>query len=69
VVVFIREFNEAIGYSPTIREIGDAMGMMSSNGVHCHLIALEKKGYLTHQAKKSRTIQLIDCDDITAEAR
>lgn len=38
------------GRSPTVREIGDAMGIGSTNGVSDHLKALERKGYLARSA-------------------
>ncbi len=44
------------GYPPTIREIGEAFGIRSTNGVNDHLKALERKGYLTRGDKKSRTL-------------
>lgn len=39
------EANAAM-YSPTVREIAAAFGFKSPNGVSCHLVALERKGYL-----------------------
>jgi SOS-response transcriptional repressor LexA len=46
---FIRKSIEERGYPPTLREIGEYMGIRSTNGVNDHLRALEKKGYLKHQ--------------------
>lgn len=48
----------AAGYAPTLREIGDALGMVSTNGVKDCLRALEKKGLLTCGEKKARTLVL-----------
>lgn len=48
---------EEVGYPPTIRELGDALGIRSTNGVNDHLKALEKKGYLTREDAKSRTMR------------
>lgn len=48
---------EEEGYPPTIRELGDALGIRSTNGVNDHLKALEKKGYLTREDAKSRTMR------------
>lgn len=48
---------EEVGYPPTIRELGNALGISSTNGVNDHLKALEKKGYLTREDGKSRTMQ------------
>jgi repressor LexA len=46
------------GYSPTLREIGNHMGIRSTNGVNDHLRALERKGYIKREGMKSRTLQL-----------
>jgi repressor LexA len=43
------------GFPPTIREIGDQLGIGSTNGVNDHLKALERKGYLLRTGSKSRT--------------
>lgn len=46
------------GYGPTVREIGLEFGILSPNGVVCHLKALEKKGLITREPNMSRAIQL-----------
>lgn len=45
------------GYPPTLREIGNKLGIRSTNGVNDHLRALERKGYLTREDMKSRTLR------------
>lgn len=57
---FIREKMSGRGYGPTVREIGEAFGISSPNGVMCHLKALEKKGLITREPNMSRAIQLTD---------
>lgn len=47
------------GYPPAIREIADHMGLRSSNAVRDHLVALERKGYITRTRYKSRAITLV----------
>jgi len=56
VLDFIQEKIEAWGYPPTIREIGQHLGIRSTNGVADHLKALKRKGYLTQRGMKSRTL-------------
>ncbi len=51
------------GYPPTLREIGEHMGIRSTNGVNDHLKALERKGYLVREELKSRALRPIDMDD------
>ncbi|MGM0577576.1 MAG: transcriptional repressor LexA [Myxococcota bacterium] len=48
------------GYPPTIREIGNELGIRSTNGVNDHLKALERKGYLTREESKSRSVVPVD---------
>lgn len=47
------------GYSPTVREIGLAVGLMSPSSVHAHLNTLEEKGYIRRDPTKPRTIELV----------
>ena len=56
VLRFIVSQVEERGYPPTIREIGEALSIASTNGVNDHLKALEKKGYLQRDAAKSRAL-------------
>src|SRR5437867_4861697 len=57
---FIRSKIEGRGYGPTVREIGQAFGIKSPNGVMCHLKALEKKGLILREGFSARAIQLVD---------
>lgn len=57
VLDFIENHIEETGYPPTIREIGDHLGIKSTNGVNDHLKALERKGYLERQTGKSRALK------------
>lgn len=59
VLTFIeRQIREA-GYAPTIREIGHEFGIRSTNGVNDHLVALERKGYVSRVGQKSRTLRIV----------
>src|SRR5258706_14531955 len=57
---FIRRSIEERGYPPTLREIGESMGIKSTNGVNDHLRALERKGYLRREDMKSRALKLVE---------
>lgn len=59
VLDFVRAFIEEKGYPPSVREIGDGVGMASSSTVHGHLSRLEEKGYIRRDPTKSRTIDLM----------
>ncbi|MBX7117018.1 MAG: transcriptional repressor LexA, partial [Myxococcaceae bacterium] len=56
ILAFILKESEARGFPPTIREIGEEMGISSTNGVNDHLKALERKGYLTRGEQQSRSL-------------
>lgn len=55
---FIVEYMKTEGMPPTNREIGHAMQIASTGHVDYHLSMLERKGFITRQAKKSRGIKL-----------
>lgn len=52
------------GYTPTVREICDAVHLSSTSTVHFHLKALEKKGYIRRDPLKSRAIEIIGEDTL-----
>ena len=62
VLDFIARSIEKRGYPPTLREIGEHMGIRSTNGVNDHLKALEKKGYLEREDLKSRALRPISSE-------
>jgi repressor LexA len=46
------------GYPPSVREIGEAVGLSSSSTVHGHLARLEEKGFLRRDPDKPRAIEV-----------
>jgi repressor LexA len=56
---FIRKYAGKYGYPPTVREIGQAVGLHSSSTVHAHLANLEKIGLLRRDPTKPRAIELL----------
>src|SRR3954470_2186016 len=59
---FIGRYISTRGFPPTLREIGEHMGIRSTNGVNDHLKALEKKGYLEREDLKSTALRPISLD-------
>jgi repressor LexA len=59
VLSFIRSFQQEHGLPPTIREIGKAFGISSTNGVRYYLTMLEKAGYLKRRGRVSRGSSLL----------
>ncbi|WP_053716592.1 transcriptional repressor LexA [Saccharothrix sp. NRRL B-16348] len=58
ILAVIRDWVVRHGYSPSTREIGDAVGLRSSSSVSKHLAALEDKGFLRRGAAMSRPMDV-----------
>jgi repressor LexA len=65
---YLREFVDENGYPPTVREIGEAVGLRSPSTVHAHLAQLERAGLLRRDPTKPRAIELADRRRETEEA-
>jgi REP element-mobilizing transposase RayT len=59
VLAFVQQFLQEHGFPPTLREIGEAIGLANVNAVRGHLAALERKGYITKAPDKARSIQIV----------
>ncbi len=60
ILEFIRSEVMKKGYPPSVREVGQAVGLSSSSTVHAHLGKLEEKGYIRRDPTKPRAIELLD---------
>ena len=69
VLTFVTGFAEEHGFPPTLREIGDAIGLVNVNAVRGHLAALEKKGYITKAPDKARSIQIVSSPSIASRIK
>lgn len=56
ILEFIQDRIKTKGYPPSVREIGEAVGLKSSSTVHAHLVQLEEKGYIRKDPTKPRAI-------------
>src|SRR5437762_12597431 len=56
---YIRYVTKVRNYPPSVREIGEAVGLSSSSTVHNHLNQLERRGIIRRDPSKSRTVQLV----------
>ena len=59
ILKFIEKQIMTDGYPPSVREIGQAVGLSSTATVHGYLERLEKKGYIKKKDKKGRTLRLL----------
>ena len=57
---WIESFINERHYAPTIREIADAMDIVSNNGVVCTLTSLQRKGWIDRDPLASRAMWITD---------
>ncbi|MBP2642232.1 MAG: lexA 2 [Firmicutes bacterium] len=60
ILAFIKDTLRAKGYPPSVREIGEAVGLSSSSTVHSHLAKLEEYGFIRRDPTKPRAIDVLD---------
>src|SRR5215210_3459940 len=56
---FVVAYSDKHGYPPTVREIGEAVGLASPSTVHAHLANLERAGYLRRDPTKPRALEVV----------
>jgi len=56
---FVVGYVDRHGYPPTVREIGEAVGLASPSTVHAHLANLERAGLLRRDPTKPRALELV----------
>jgi len=56
---FVVKYADKHGYPPTVREIGEAVGLASPSTVHAHLANLERAGYLKRDPTKPRALEVV----------
>lgn len=62
ILQYIKEEVKSKGYPPSVREIGEAVGLASSSTVHGHLARLESKGLIRRDPTKPRAIEVLDLE-------
>lgn len=60
ILAYIKKEIRTRGYPPSVREIGEAIGLSSSSTVHGHLARLEEKGFIRRDPTKPRAIEVCD---------
>lgn len=55
----IENFINEKGYSPTVRELGDLLGLKSTSTIHEYLEKLQRYGYITKAKDSPRTIRVL----------
>lgn len=62
ILEYIKQEVRTKNYPPSVREIGEAVGLSSSSTVHAHLSKLEEKGLIRRDPTKPRAIELLEDD-------
>lgn len=62
ILEYIKDNLLSKGYPPTVREIGEKVGLRSTSSVHSHLEQLEKQGRIRRDPSKPRAIEIVDDD-------
>jgi repressor LexA len=60
ILAYIKDMLRAKGYPPSVREIGEAVGLSSSSTVHSHLAKLEELGFIRRDPTKPRAIDVLE---------
>jgi repressor LexA len=68
VLEVIRDAVERRGYPPSVREIGEAVGLTSSSSVHHQLATLQKKGFLRRDPNRPRAVEVFAPTAVEDEA-
>lgn len=69
ILAFIKSEVRTKGYPPSVREIGEAVGLASSSTVHGHLERLESKGLIRRDPTKPRAIEILEETEETTIAK
>jgi repressor LexA len=62
IIDYLSEYVREHGYPPTVREIGEAVGLASPSTVHAHLANLERAGLLKRDPTKPRALEIVGRD-------
>jgi len=63
ILAFLRRFLQENGYPPSVREIGEAMGLSSTSTVHSYLRRLEEDGLIRRDPAKNRAIEICAAEE------
>ncbi|MDD1776655.1 MAG: transposase [Candidatus Helarchaeota archaeon] len=69
VLEFVGQYSRNRGFPPTLREIGEGTGLSNISAVRGHIIALEKKGYITKEAEKARSIRVVHTPSVFSKIK
>ena len=63
---YLRDHSRRHAYPPTVREIGQAVGLSSSSTVQNHLNSLEEHGFIRRDPAKSRTVEIVEATGVSS---
>ncbi|HLV58795.1 MAG TPA: transcriptional repressor LexA [Natronosporangium sp.] len=68
IMEFLRQWGEEHGYPPSVREIGEAVGLVSPSSVAYQLKVLERKGYLRRDPNRPRAVDVRPASELAEES-
>lgn len=68
VLNYLEDYLESNGFSPSVRDIGSALGFKSTSTVHSYLTELQEEGHINYADGKRRAISLLDDADSASES-
>jgi REP element-mobilizing transposase RayT len=66
---FVSNFSQERGFSPSLREIGQAVGLANVSAVRGHISALEKKGYIKKEPDQPRSLSVVGSPSVMSRIR
>lgn len=69
VLEYVSRYSQERGFPPSLREIGESLGMPYVSAVRGHLAALEKKGYIRKDAEKARSIRVLQSPSLMSRVK
>lgn len=66
VLAALHRIHQRLGYAPTLRELGDEVGLASASSVHAHLTSLERLGLVERSAGRPRALRAVPSPRQTA---
>src|SRR5690606_35215761 len=68
IMEFLRQWGQEHGYPPSVREIGEAVGLVSPSSVAYQLKVLERKGYLRRDPNRPRAVDVRPASELAEES-
>ncbi|WP_052669014.1 LexA family protein [Nitriliruptor alkaliphilus] len=69
VLAALQRIHQRHGFPPTLRELGEDVGLSSASSVHAHVKTLERLGLVEHRAGRNRTLRAVPPPEVGRDVR